>query len=359
MVMKAGLIGCGRMGAFTRDDVRRFTPSFWFPLAHAEAIAAVPGIALTALCDANLEALQRAEKVYSEAKSFQDAHAMFEETKPDLVSIATRTPGRTELMEAAVDAAVRALHVEKPLCNTVLELERLEKLLAKPDLFVTMGAVRRHLPVFQEAVALAHSGELGALVEIRINMWSGTLYWAHPHSIDLALFAAGERRVESVQARLGALQHPANSPDVIENDPVLHAATIWFDDGLAAHIGRAPGSDFVLSCEQGTITLQNNGDSVIVAQRVGESPNFEYHQSSPTETSELGGTAIPIMQLLDCLNDHPAAQVSNAKLKCDILTGQRILFAIVDSHQRGGCPVPLGEVNRRLEIMGKTGALPA
>ncbi len=38
--ISAAVIGCGRMGAFTSEGVRRHAPRAWLPLAHAEAIGA-------------------------------------------------------------------------------------------------------------------------------------------------------------------------------------------------------------------------------------------------------------------------------------------------------------------------------
>ena len=58
--MDAAVIGCGRMGAFTSEGVRKFAPECWFPLAHAEAIEAADGLDLVALCDPSEEGLARA-----------------------------------------------------------------------------------------------------------------------------------------------------------------------------------------------------------------------------------------------------------------------------------------------------------
>ena len=34
----ASLIGCGRMGCFTSEIVKKTAPDIWFPLSHADAI---------------------------------------------------------------------------------------------------------------------------------------------------------------------------------------------------------------------------------------------------------------------------------------------------------------------------------
>ena len=44
--MKAGVIGCGRMGAFTSKGVIKHAPDCWFPLSHIESFIAHPKIEL-------------------------------------------------------------------------------------------------------------------------------------------------------------------------------------------------------------------------------------------------------------------------------------------------------------------------
>lgn len=317
------------------------------------------GVVLAGLCDANRDALDRAQARFPGAEPFLDAGTMFAATQPELVAIATRTPGRAALIEQAIHAGARALHVEKPLCSSVAELVRLEQLFQQPDIFVTLGAVRRFLAPYWQAVELAHSGELGALVEIRINMWAGTLYWAHPHSVDLALFAAGNRKIENVQARLSPLRHCEHKPWIVQNDPAVHAATIWFDDGVAAHISRGPGSEFALLCEKGIINVQNNGAQIIVGRQVGNDPNFYYAPHPFNHCDSYGGTALPIAQLVRCLNGEPDAQAQNHLIKRQMLTGQRALFAMIASHQSAGSAVSPGDLDPEMEILGMTGGMPA
>ena len=55
---------------------------------------------------------------------------------------------------------------EKPICNSVEELVRLEALMGRDDVFVTLGAVRRHFAIYQHAVERAWSGAHGELMDI-------------------------------------------------------------------------------------------------------------------------------------------------------------------------------------------------
>lgn len=350
--MEAAVIGCGRMGAFTSEAVRRFAPECWFPLAHAEAIKAAGSIDLVALCDANEDNLVRAAQEYGVARTYTDHGTMLENTQPDLVGIATRTIGRAAIIADCHQAGTRGFHIEKPICNSVAELEQLEILFSRDDTFVTLGAVRRHFAIYREAVSRALSGQFGPLVEARVDMGSAPLFWTHPHSVDLILLAASGRKVDKVQAKLGPVEREGST---IRNDPTILSANIWFEDGMAGHIGRAPGVDFCLACETARFEVLNDGHSLWQAEITDENPYPEPTRRDFTAPDIPQGALAPISQLAACLAGDRQARTANANLKADILQGQRILFAMVQSHLEGGCPVSLGEVDPSMVIEARSG----
>jgi scyllo-inositol 2-dehydrogenase (NAD+) len=352
---KAAVIGCGRMGAFTSESVRRFSPACWFPLAHAEAIMAHPDLELAALCDADPANLERARAAYGNVPGYTDYRLLAEEVRPDLAGIATRTIGRADITQALHAHGTRAFHIEKPLCNSVAELEALTPLLESPDVFATYGTVRRFFHIYRAARDLVRSGRFGKLLEIRANFGAGALYWVQPHAIDLILFAAEGREVTGVQARFDRLD-PGESPDEVLNDPVIQSATIWFDDGVAGHIGRAPGLDLVLSCELGEVMVASDGRGILIAEPRGEDP---YLAREPWTGDVPGqgpeGSLAPIAQLAACLAGDADAIAANASVKRDILRGQRLAFAMIDSHRQGSAIVPVPASPPPLFITARTG----
>jgi predicted dehydrogenase len=357
--MKAAVIGCGRMGVFTSDAVRQYSPACWMPQSHADAILAHPDLTLTALCDPDPAALATSLDRYPGSTGYPSHAALLRDFVPDIVGIATRTVGRTEIVGDFIRAGTHALHVEKPLCNSMTELGALEGLLEPDDVFVTYGTLRRHFTVFQRAVALAASGTLGELCEIRVSMGTSQLFWTHPHSIDILLFAAGARRPVAVQARFQQLD--LDDDGAVGEDPVIAAATIWFDDGLAGQIGRTMGSDLMLCCSRGTVRVVNGGERVQVEGVVGDDP---YPQ--PIIVDQAGfvdaspqGTLAPIRQIVACLNGDTDAISANRRVKRDVLLGQRLVFAMVQSHRSGGRLVSLDEVDRNIFVRARSGAFHA
>lgn len=353
--LTSAVVGCGRMGAFTSESVRRHAPAFWFPLSHAEAVLAHDRLLLKALCDVDAAAAERAAAAYGVDATFTDVDRMLAEVQPALLCVATRTPGRAALIADAIGGGVRALHVEKPLCNGARELSELGALLGRPDIFLTYGAVRRFLASYRLAKEMVDSGQYGPLREIRIAMGGpGALFWTHPHSVDLILFAAGARQIAGVQARLAGVES-ASSPTEIESDPTVVSATVYFEDGVVGQITRALGVDFTLSCAQAEIVVRANGGVIeIHAPHDGSI----YATAKPYEPaswpSRPGGTLAPISQLVDCLDGDEAAIALNATVKGDVLRGQQIAFAMLQSHLQGSRIVEPDAIDPAIFIHART-----
>ena len=364
--MRSAVIGCGRMGAFTSESVVRYSPACWMPLSHAEAIRLDPRLELTALCDSHPATLERAAQKYGVLKIYEDHRRLLEKEAPVLVGIATRTIGRTQIIHDAVGAGVRALHIEKPLCNSLRELESLRAVFADPEVHLSYGTIRRFFRIYRSARALAHSGRFGPLREIRVNMGDGLLCWTHPHSVDLILYCAMEgSRVESVHARLANVSHGDRRSEIV-SDPTVHAASIYFDDGIAGHITRAPGCALVLSCTEGEISVENDGQRLRITARGGDDPylydvSADRYEAAATQPgtgsvapAKQEGTYAPIAHLADCLTGNPLERQANAKLKGQILQGQMLLFAMVQSHLESRA-VDETSVDPGLAILARTG----
>lgn len=351
MMLKAAVIGCGRMGAFTSDSVRRWSPDCWFPLSHAEAVTAHPALQLVAAADASQDALDRVQAAWPDVQTFTDVAELAERVRPMVAGVATRTVGRTDILETLHSAGTRAFHVEKPLCNSMAELGRLETLFGSEDTHVTYGALRRTFDIYRQAVEIVESGRLGPLQEVRVNFGAAALYWTQAHAIDLVLFGARNRRVAEVQARLGPLQ--TDGAEVI-NDPVIQSATIWFDDGVAGHIGRAPGLDFILSCAEGEVAVRSDGRTLEITASEGEDP-YLGRTEAPVRASPPFGALRCFTELVDCLAGKPDALAANAAIKHDILLGQKIAFGFVHSHLSGGAPIRLNQIDLSMTIWASTG----
>lgn len=349
----AAVVGCGRMGAFTSEAVRRHAPACWFPLSHAEAITGHERLSLDAFLDADPDQALRAAGQYG-GTAYPDLATLLHVARPKLLGVATRTLGRADIIQKAAGGGVTALHVEKPLCNSMAELDALAGLLATGKLALTLGAIRRHLPPYRAAIAHAAAGHLGPLQDIQVNLGTAPLCWTHPHSIDLILAAAQGRTVADVQAGLGDMETGDSSTEVW-NDPIVLWAIIRFSDGTTGRIGRVPGSDLLLSGTDGALAVEADGHRLrILETRPQEAypqwQDWPHPEGAPGTT----GTLAAIDQLVRCIDGDPAAIQQNQLLQEDILTGQRILFAMLQSNAEGGRPVSLANIDPKWCVWGMT-----
>ena len=60
-MISAAIVGCGRMGAFTSESVRTWSPDYWLPLSHADAFKLHPDIDLRGFSDIDGDAVVESE----------------------------------------------------------------------------------------------------------------------------------------------------------------------------------------------------------------------------------------------------------------------------------------------------------
>lgn len=354
-MIPAAVVGCGRMGAFTSDSVRTWSPDYWLPLSHADAFKLHPDIDLRGFSDIDGDAVARACAAYGVDIGVDTLAALLEQAKPMMLGVATRTVGRADIITTAAASGVRAIHAEKPLCNSLAELEELEQLLARPDFFITLGTVRRYIDVFNVARSLMQSGDYGPLVELRASFGAAPLYWSHPHTIDLILHMAAGREVTGVQARLSNFETGSHGREV-QSDPIIDYATISFDDGVVGHIGRGGGYHMEMACERGTVTVLSDGPAIELLEYVEGNPYpVKRLYDGPVNLAQPQGSYGPVSQLVSCLQGDAAAISANATGKRDIIRGQRILFAIVQSHMGGGAMTSINDIDADMDIRAITG----
>jgi hypothetical protein len=124
---------------------------------------------------------------------------------------------------------------------------------------------------------------------------------------------------------------------------------------VAGVIGRSTGLDLVFDCERGAITVENDGRGITLHTASGDDPYPVRYPVEHPPVTRGEGALTAVDALVRCVGGDAAARVANAKVRRDILTGQRVLFAMVQSHLEGGRAVALRDVDPMLEIRAVTG----
>ncbi len=158
--IRVGMIGVGGRGS-----------------AHLTNLLRMPDVRIVAICDNDPEHLAAAQaKVVEAGKPKPDGYADWRELleRQDIRAVVSALPIHLHARNYQdVIAAAKDLYAEKPLARTVAECDAVAKAAANGDSVVMIGFQRRAHALVVNAVAKVHGGELGDLVEGRIQ-WSNT-----------------------------------------------------------------------------------------------------------------------------------------------------------------------------------------
>lgn len=348
---KTALIGCGRIGSYTRPELKTRLPVGWLPLSHADAIAVVPELNLCALADSDAEALESAQKRLGVDSLYENPFELLEKEQPVVLSIATRTQGRCDLIKAAIKNGVKAIHAEKPLARTLAETRETLAMLGDNNVYFTYGTTRRYMPIFQKAKEMVDEGMIGKLRQIQIAFGAGPLFWLHPHSIDLMLFFSNNANVETVQADCDI---PKNlvSGRLIDCDPNVHHARVEFSTGVEGLISQEPGMNCRLVGEEGTLEVLGDGSRLRLATAADGSP-LRLKESVIDIHATESGTENAFRSLVAALENGIEPPICLDEVE----SNQAILFTIVASSLEGGKKLDFNMTSNDFEISGRTGQL--
>ena len=350
--IKAATVGCGRMGAFS-SATSKYLPSNWLPISHLESLNCNANIVIVGAVEKSKKVRENVEKEY-EVLTYEDLDSLFMNSPVDLLTVATRTPAKYAIIKAAYDRGIRLFHIEKPLCNSVEELEKLEVLLS--DCSMTYGCLRRYVTPFTNITKHAVDINLGKLELVQVCMGKSMLYWTHTHAIDYLLMQI-KIPPKLVQAVFDSIDLSADGTSV-NNDPVLKSATIYFENGEVGLVSSIPGNTFIHVYEHVEITIKNDGNSVVLSRKLGDDPYPKETLLDITQ-SENGstGNAISLLSNAYLMGGKYKQQVDLARDAA--LLGQRIMFAMIESHINGGKNISIGELNKSFTLKALFNGAPA
>lgn len=346
----ASVVGCGRMGAFTSESVKKYSPKSWFPLSHVEAIQKNNDIEIEAICDKSKKIRNDIKKIYKIKKIYSNYDELIDNCHIDILCIATRTNDKFKIIQKAKKKGINYFHIEKPICNTTDELNELKKFI-KLGLVFTYGTIRRYMKPYIDAKKMIEKGKFGKLNHIDINFGHGQLLWTHPHSVDLLLFFTNDKMPLSVQAKLSKINYKKKEYSIsIENDPYIESATFFFEQEVTGNINNHGNCDVILFCEQGTISINADGANIVTRKKIINHP-YKYRSKKLVEYNQniLQGSYTPIKILSDKIKKNNFFYNSN-----HIILGQEIIFSLVMSHINESKLIKPGAFKDKVEILGIT-----
>lgn len=343
--MRAAVVGLGRMGAEPSSRLEGKIPEGWLPISHIESIITTDGLDLLGVCDANEERSIRMAEYYSVKDSFTEYEELIRIVKPEFLSIATRTKGRSEIIKAACESGTKIIYAEKPLCNSLKECDEIMESVAKHKVRLGYGVNRRYHSVYRKALALLNSGEFGELCEITVEHGHSTLFWTHPHSTDIILFFAGSTDLLTLQGNcsFGSDYSPENHL-FIDADPLIDSAFFTFKNGISATITKGIGFNTRLSCSKGMITIYSDGESLEIRSGYG----YRGDVRKVSVNTPRSATQTAFSELIDLTLPAPISLN-------EIRTGLLMLNGVVYSSLHEGRRISPDEVPLDMVITGKSG----
>lgn len=342
---RAALIGCSRMGAFIDNEV---TPDMR-PYSHAAGYEACERTDLVACADLRVDVMGQVGTRYGipVEKQYTDYRELLDREKPDIVSVATQPEHRAEIVIAAAEAGARAIYAEKAFAASLAEADRMFEACQQHNIALNMGTNRRFDPGYDQMKAVIDSGQIGALQNLIIHQTS-SLFNGASHSFDLLQRLNSDAPAAWVQAHLPNGDEVIDG-DILREDPIGHGI-IQFQNGVTAYaLNSGRGMEVEAICEKGVVTALGNGKEWQLRAPTGqdhrgrdvmglvEFPPFERRASTLCLVEDL-------VRALDT-GEPPRGGAELARANTELI------FAFVESHQRGGARVelPLEECSYRLE----------
>jgi predicted dehydrogenase len=193
---RAAIIGTGRP--------RREEGATGFGMSHhhARGYLASGQCELVALADINRQNAEafRDEHGTSQTRIFEDYRQMLAEARPDVVSICTWPGLHAEMVIAAAEAGVRAVHCEKPMAPTWGEARRMHAACVERGVQLTFNHQRRFEASFRTARRVLREGAIGQVVQMQAAC-SNLFDWG-THWFDMLFFFNGESPAEWVMGQI-------------------------------------------------------------------------------------------------------------------------------------------------------------
>jgi predicted dehydrogenase len=346
--VRVGLVGCGRTGAQTRPDLRERLGPNWLPLSHADAVKAIPEFELVACCDIDRNAAASAAERYGAKLAYTDYAKMLQEAELELLCVATRGDVRPEILCAAVEAGIRAVHCEKPLAHSVALGAKAAHGLDNAKVAFSYGTLRTYMPIFHRARTIAAEGMLGALQSITVKFGRTGLLWNHPHSVGVLCMLSGAQTAEFVQGNM-RFDEAHRTPGLIDADPLILSATIGFTNGVTGHIVDHDGLSVDVAGDKKMLSVVGDGSWTVqgdYAAGLHSDPQQKWH--FVRDESDRSGRVNAMLELRNALKDGTQTTLTAT----DAWAQHRLLFAVAQSHLEGGRRVRVEDVDPDLKITG-------
>jgi len=347
---KVGVIGCG-------DNTKKRGPQgYAMAWRHGEAYEKLPEqceiVACADIVENNAKAFAErfgVKTIYSDYKDMLAKEGL------DIVSICTWMRLHTEMVIAAAEAGVKAIHCEKPMATTWGDAKRMAKVCDELGVQLTFNHQRRFGAPFVIAKEMLKAGEIGDLKILQYG--EGNLYDTGTHFIDMLSFFNDETPAKWVIAQIDYRE-----PNLVFGaDHEGQAWASWeYDNGVMGMAASGPGSPIVGATNRlvGTsgvieVGVSSERQMPLRIKRDGQT-GWEKVDTRGESIHGPGFIDRAIADIIDALASGRESQLCARRA----LIATEIIFACWESsRRRGRVDLPLDVDDNALEAMIKSGQL--
>jgi predicted dehydrogenase len=320
---RVGIIGCGRP--------RQTEGATGFGMSHAHALGyrQSPAAQIVALADLNLDNARAFQAEHGGDTLYTDYHAMLAREALDIVSISTWPHLHAEMVIAAAQAGVKAIHCEKPMALTYGDAVRMLAACEQHGVQLTINHQRRFGKPFRRAKELVQAGAIGNL--LRLEGTCDNLFDWGTHWFDMFFFYNNETPVEWVIGQIDL-----RGGREIFGAPVEGQGVSWFQfqNGVQGILTTGHGSNprliNRLVGDAGTIEV---GHSAEVPLRIWAKGDADWRAVDVAETlhgMEYVGRGV--LDLIDALQQGREPELAGRRA----LQATELIFATYESSRRRG-----------------------
>lgn len=247
---RVGIIGAGRIASTIQDEIETAPFSFLLPYSHAGAYTAHPATTIVAAADSNAERLAAFGARWGVDRLYADYREMLAVEPLDLVSVCVPTRAHAVVMNAVTASKVRGVFMEKPVGQTLREVDAMIAAADAAGIASVVNHVRTFDPYYRRIRWLIETGAIGTVRAVMVH-WHEGMSFGGSHLFDLLRYLLGAEAAW-VFARLDrepGLFDPggsgvigfANGVEVFLNNSVGHAAPREID--IVGDAGRIRAGD--------------------------------------------------------------------------------------------------------------------
>jgi predicted dehydrogenase len=139
------------------------------PRTYAKALALDPRTEVVAGCDVNAARRAAFGERYGVPALYEDYRDLLRHERLELLAVCSRAAQRADVVEAAVDAGVRLVLAEKPLCHTLAEADRIVGACERAGVTLTCGTHFASHPAVDRARDLLVDGAIGQIISAEVS----------------------------------------------------------------------------------------------------------------------------------------------------------------------------------------------